>query len=452
MDTNINFVILAMVTGALLLAAVYHSVLYYYNRLKLLGSYTLYLWSVFVYCFTRCIYYSHIPETLFIVPDELLQMVSFVLYIKFTKVAMELDRVNDPLAYWFCKVAPPLVVVYIVAFHLFRALTMAHLIPGVFTVVSYLFIRAILLFVGFTSLIAVIKRRTNVYYRYIFYAIFSFILLGLLATVFEVVFKFKTPISSLSLLALGYNLDVFFFSAAISYRVRQETIEKEAANKRVLEQEIELQKANLERVVYSYKVKEEERNRIATELHDELGSTLSSISILSDVILNERNETSLRAMQEEIQSNTKLMMEKMDDIIWSMNPRNDSMAKMLLRIRLFATPLFEARNINYHFDFDEKIFEFPITIEKRQQGYLILKEAVNNLVKHAKSTEAYLAGYMKDEGLVLQVSDNGRGYETSSESTGNGLYNMKQRAENISAVLQVESGSGKGTVVTLLIK
>ena len=85
---DINFIILAMVTGALLLASVYHTILYFHNKLGLVGHYSLYLWSAFSFCFFRCVFYTHVPEYRWFIPDEVLQMISFALYIRFTKVAM----------------------------------------------------------------------------------------------------------------------------------------------------------------------------------------------------------------------------------------------------------------------------------------------------------------------------------------------------------------------------
>jgi signal transduction histidine kinase len=209
----------------------------------------------------------------------------------------------------------------------------------------------------------------------------------------------------------------------------------------------------MERLVMSFRVKEEERSRIATELHDEIGSTISSISILSDVIIREKNETSIRSMQQEIKSNAKLIMEKMDDIIWSLNPKNDSMEKMLLRIRQFASPLFEARNINYDYKIDNEVYTLPLPIEQRQQAYLILKEGINNLVKHAACTEANITAKKEANNmLVFSIADNGKGFKTANESTGNGLENMKNRARNMGAEIEFISLNGIGTTINLVIK
>jgi len=451
MELDVNYILLAMVTGAILLACVYHSVLFMHNRIRLIGYYTVYLWSVFAYCFMKCIYFVRAPSTTFFELNEVLLMATFVLYIRFTRVAMELDPVTDKYAYRFCKIATPVVIVYVIAHAAARYLYFSHITGGLPYLITYITVRAFLLTVGFMCLVIVMRKRKNIYFRYIFYAILTIIVSGFLATVTQLSASLSTVLDSLSVLVVGYNVDVFFFSAAISYKMRVETVDKEKANRRVLEQELEIQKNNMERMRLSFKIKEEERSRIATELHDEIGSTLSSISILSDVITKEQNITSLRSMQLEIKSNSKTIMEKMDDIIWSLNPRNDSMEKMLVRIRQFASPLFEAKNIDYNFQYDTAVYDIPLPIEKRQQAYLIIKESINNMVKHAACTTATVAAKTIDGKLIFSITDNGKGFDTDTEFPGNGLMNMKNRAKNMGADIVFSSVPAVETSITLTV-
>ena len=449
---DLHYIILTMATGAIFLAAVYHSVLFVHNRLRLIGSYSLYLWSAFFYCLLRCFYEGNFPWQKIIDADEALQMISFALYIRFTKVAMELHPSRDRLAWWFCTKAPGIIAAYVfteiilyyAAWHI-RGLTDIYF-------ALFLAIRVFLLLVGFVGLIVVIRKRSKVYFRYIFYAVLSLIISGLLSTAFRMLFDSRVGPYSLSVLVVGCAIDVCFFSAAVSYKMRTETLDKELANRRVLEQELELQKAETERIKASYQAREEERSRIAMELHDEVGSTLSSISILSEVITKEQNETSKSAMQQEVSSNSRLMMEKMDDIIFSLNPRNDSLGQALLRIRQFATPLFEAKDIDYEFDFAEEIREAALSTEQRQQAYLILKEAVNNLVKHAGCSQARICGELCGGEVIFMIRENGKGFDAAAEASGNGLYSMKNRAEKIGAALSFTSIPFVETTIRLVLK
>ncbi len=209
--------------------------------------------------------------------------------------------------------------------------------------------------------------------------------------------------------------------------------------------------------IYKYRIRqlmkvEKLRSRISSDLHDDIGSTLSSISILSEVAIHEDDKQQSRQMVNEIKENSILLMEKMDDIIWSVNPGNDSMEELLLRIKRFAAQLFEAKNIDYTFEIDDRLKQSYLSMEYRQHIYLIIKEAVNNLVKYSECTNAAIE--IKDENGILKVAvtDNGKGFDTTEKALGNGLMNMKTRSGMIGAELVIESHRGKGTKILLRSK
>jgi len=447
-----NYLITTMVAGAILLAAIYHSMLFLHNRFRLIGYYSLYLWAAFIYCLLRCFYVTDVPEGKYLVPDELFQMLSFALYIRFTRVAMELDPVKDKLTYLYCRIAPIIIAVYLLIGGLLHGSAIENRRMAIPYLMAYFGIRVFLLLIGFTSLLVVLPKRRKIYFSYIILAILSIIFSGIISTITEIFFKDTATLNSLSILLIGYAIDVCFFSAAISYKMHTDRLEKDIATRRVLEQELLLQKADMDRVVSTYKARDEERSRIAMELHDEIGSTLSSISILSDVIHREQNETSKSSMQLEIRNNSKLVMERMDDIIFSLNPRNDSIDKMLFRIRQFATPLFEARNIDYSFLFDHGLDEANLSMVQRQQVYLILKEGVNNLIKHSNCSIASIEASLQSENLVFCIRDNGKGFDSGLEFEGNGMLSMKDRADKMQARLEINSVPFQETRLSLFIK
>ena len=447
-----NYLIITMVAGAILLAAIYHTMLFLHNRFRLIGFYSLYLWSAFVYCLLRCIYNYDVPEGRFLVPDEFFQMLSFALYIRFTRVAMELDPARDRLTYLYCRLAPFIIAGYLVIGGILHGWALENNRMAIPYLIAYFGIRCFLLLVGFTSLIVVLPKRRKIYFTYIILAILSIILSGIYSTITELFFKESAYLNSLSILLIGYAIDVCFFSAAISYKMHTDRLEKDVATRRVLEQELLLQKADMDRVVSAYQARDEERSRIAMELHDEIGSTLSSISILSDVIHREQNETSKSSMQLEIRNNSKLVMERMDDIIFSLNPRNDSIDKMLFRIRQFATPLFEARNIDYSFHFDADLDQANFSMVQRQQVYLILKEGLNNLIKHSNCSIASVEAKIQSDCLVFRIKDNGKGFDSGMEFEGNGMLSMKDRADKMQAQLQILSVPNEETCLSLFVK
>jgi signal transduction histidine kinase/ligand-binding sensor domain-containing protein len=194
------------------------------------------------------------------------------------------------------------------------------------------------------------------------------------------------------------------------------------------------------------------RTRISTDLHDDIGSTLSSISILSEMALKEEEQRQSQQMMQEIKDNSITLMEKMDDIVWSINPGNDSFENLMLRIQRFAAKLFEAKNIEYDIGIDENIRHIRLPMEHRQHIYLIMKESINNLVKYSGCSRAAIKALYKDQQLLIKISDNGKGFDTSIRANGNGLVSMRNRANAIKGRLELESESGLGTVVQLAVK
>jgi signal transduction histidine kinase len=145
-------------------------------------------------------------------------------------------------------------------------------------------------------------------------------------------------------------------------------------------------------------------------------------------------------------------MEKMDDIVWSINPKNDSLENLLIRIKRFATQLFEAKEIDYAIEIDEHIAEVKLPMDYRQHIYLILKEAINNLVKYSQATKAEIKVCCNNNLLKLYVSDNGKGFMQQKSITGNGILSMKSRALLMNAELIINSELNKGTEILLKVE
>ena len=198
------------------------------------------------------------------------------------------------------------------------------------------------------------------------------------------------------------------------------------------------------------------RTQISTDLHDDIGSTLSSISILSDMAMRQKRSEDAGEMVNEIKQNSLSLMERMDDIVWSINPKNDTLENLLLRIRDFAAQLFEAKDIDYTIQIDEGIKMVKLPMAFRQHIYLILKEAINNLVKYSNCSKATLrVGYLQGK-LDLLVEDNGKGFDFSKvslENKGNGLNSIRRRSNLINADILINSAPGKTSIhLTVKIK
>lgn len=192
---------------------------------------------------------------------------------------------------------------------------------------------------------------------------------------------------------------------------------------------------------------EKVRNQISRDLHDDMGSALSSINILSQVALTEQNGNTQNYLKR-IGDQSARMMEDMGDMVWSINPRNDSIQQVITRMREFATEILESKNISYYFD--EIIRDnLILTAEQRKNLFLIFKEAINNVAKYSGATRVEILLNQQSNSLLLKIKDNGRGFDEQKVKAGNGLRNQRERATEINAKLTVKSTEDQGTEVIL---
>ena len=197
-----------------------------------------------------------------------------------------------------------------------------------------------------------------------------------------------------------------------------------------------------------------ERERIRRELHDEMGSTLSSIQMMSEIAKKkiEMKKEDAVATLEKISSNSATMQETMSDIVWTLNAQNTTMENLITRLRSFATEITEAKNIALHFETDERLCNIQLSLEERKNIYLIAKEAVNNAVKYADCSLCHIRFKKSNDIINVLIEDNGKGFDTSVEQNGNGLRNMQSRAREMNAELQLQSEPGMGTAINLTLK
>jgi len=193
------------------------------------------------------------------------------------------------------------------------------------------------------------------------------------------------------------------------------------------------------------------RNKISTDLHDDIGSTLSSISILSEVAAREREQKS-KKMLGEINERSHFLMEKMDDIVWSISSQNDTVGTLFIRIQQFASSVLEAKDIEYEVNVPEKIKGMKLEMQHRQHIYLILKEAINNLIKYSECSMVCINANYTGGKLSVEVTDDGKGFDMNTIHPGNGLYNMKKRTETMRGKLFIATAPGKGTKVSLCVQ
>lgn len=186
-----------------------------------------------------------------------------------------------------------------------------------------------------------------------------------------------------------------------------------------------------------------ERSRISTELHDDLGSGLSTIRILSQSLNGAENNISKNPNLEKISSHSHELIQKMREIVWALNNENDTLDQLISYIRLQASTLLDNAGISYQYQIPELIPETKVTGGNRRHIHLLVKESVHNIIKHARATEVLFTVTFTDN-LTIAIHDNGIGIPKSCMLTpsGNGIKNMKKHAGATQGLLAIENHIG----------
>jgi ligand-binding sensor domain-containing protein/signal transduction histidine kinase len=195
------------------------------------------------------------------------------------------------------------------------------------------------------------------------------------------------------------------------------------------------------------------RTRIAADLHDDIGSSLSQIAIISEVLHKQ-----IQPQEQSVDRNLSLMarvsreaVDSMSDIVWAINPQRDHMHDLVRRMRRFASETFPARNIDFSFQIPGVDQNIKLDADVRRQVFLIFKEGVNNIVRHSGCARAEIEMRIEGPWLVLKIADNGQGIDRTRFSEGNGLVSMRRRAESLGGALDVISGDSGGTTIALKV-
>jgi two-component sensor histidine kinase/ligand-binding sensor domain-containing protein len=206
--------------------------------------------------------------------------------------------------------------------------------------------------------------------------------------------------------------------------------------------------------LYKYQVSqllkvEKVRRNISSDLHDDIGATLSSINIYTELAKNEKNNNEYL---DAIQQHSNEVTGKLDDLIWSINPRNDSFDKLVSRMHSYALPLLQAKHIACTFSFNESLLKEKLQVQVKQNLYLVFKELVNNVMKHSGAQNCFVNLTWRDNLIIFSVKDDGKGYDTLKEQQeGNGIINMKERVEKMRGHIEIQSAPKKGTFVLVYI-
>jgi signal transduction histidine kinase len=210
---------------------------------------------------------------------------------------------------------------------------------------------------------------------------------------------------------------------------------------------------------------ERERARIARDIHDDLGASLTRISMLSQTVRGELDDRQQAAADiDQIYGTARELTRAMDEIVWAVNPKHDTVDSLVTYLGRFAQTFLSAAGIRCRLDVPLQLPPWTLTAEIRHNVFLAFKEALNNAVKHAQASEVRVSLEVLPSGLLLVIADNGQGFENNGSENpfssrpdptraapGNGLFNMRKRLDEIGGRCEWDTAQGEGTRVKLVI-
>jgi len=191
------------------------------------------------------------------------------------------------------------------------------------------------------------------------------------------------------------------------------------------------------------------RVQIATDLHDDVGARLTKVAMVTEWM--DRETSSADRTKPHIQNiagTTREIIRAMDEIVWTINPKNDTLDNLANYIFQYAQEYFQHTHVRCRLDLPARLPDYYISTEERHNLFMVVKEALNNILKHAAATEVRISLAVAESKLIIVITDNGRGFSPAGvNGSGDGLANMKQRIERIGGRLSLESNLGTGTMI-----
>lgn len=227
---------------------------------------------------------------------------------------------------------------------------------------------------------------------------------------------------------------------------------------------------------YRYRIRQilkiqEVRNKIARDLHDDIGSTVGSISLFSQVAsvkLMQDKPEEIQTILEKIKTSSREIVDKTSDAVWAVKAGNDTLKNLVFRMESYAASLFGTAGIQFNIDYDQSTSETKLEMSLRKNLFYIYKEALHNIIKYAVCTEVNIIIKKIGNKLELVIEDNGKGFHHAGIGSeglgndpvakgerlynGNGIKNMQSRAEEIGGKLKIDSVPGKGTSIKVTVK
>ena len=236
---------------------------------------------------------------------------------------------------------------------------------------------------------------------------------------------------------IGFRILSFLFVLMILYQVVRQIIKRR----------LERQRAEF----LKQQAVEQERSRISAELHDDIGGGLTAIRLLSEMSLEHDTSHPASKYLEKISASSNELIQKMNEIVWALNINNDNLQSLIAYTRQYAVSYLDDLNIGCHFETPENIPDVTVNGKNRRSIFLLVKESLNNIAKHAHATKVDIHVGV-DNALHINISDNGRGIVQEHINKGNGLNNMRKRIQSMRGNMEILNGVGTTVIFNIPLK
>lgn len=237
---------------------------------------------------------------------------------------------------------------------------------------------------------------------------------------------------------LGIVGELIFFLTGLAYKNRRDIIEQVKERERF---KLENERKEFEKQMAVMAAQQDERNRISADMHDELGSGVTAIRLMSEIVKSKMKQTALPEI-EKISNSANDLLGKMNTIIWTMKSSNDTLESLIAYIRAHAIEFFDSTPIDCSVHVED-VPDVEMSGEKRRNIFLSVKEGLNNIMKHSQADKVRIDITVPDYKLIIKIADNGVGIDPDKlRRFGNGLNNMKRRMQSIQGDFRIETEGG----------
>ncbi|MBS1608662.1 MAG: hypothetical protein JSS70_07870 [Bacteroidetes bacterium] len=411
--------------------------------------YSLYGFMLGGMLFIKSFYYDHAIAFNYFVEaylDFMMQSTGYVFYLFFMQYFIDTQK-NHPFLHRILRGGISLLIGAMLLFTWFHFFSDNFLVKN--AIETYTKVSLIVLLIP-TVIVYGIKNRKDKMLRYIVWGNIAMFFFSIFSQALIIFGKFPKSIpsllsNSLFYYEIGLLLEFIFFLMALSYKNRVRLIEQTRERERL---KSENQMKEYEKEIAVFKAQQEERDRISADMHDELGSGMTAIRLMSEIAKNKMKGQVPKEI-EKISESANDVLNKMNAIIWTMNSGNDTVDNLVSYIRAYSLEYFDNTSIHCKVNTPEQIERIEITGDKRRNIFLCIKETLTNILKHSKASEVIINIEVSSH-LKINIADNGIGIDLNKlRQFGNGIQNIKRRMSTIGGDIQITNENGTLTILSL---